>query len=146
MKFILEDAESVKQYYNNYDYGTSDVRFMPDGKPHSDIFDTSTIGGYSGYDKYMQNKEKYIQRVTPNQYFEQCAKGFGTSINAQIKQVEGDKDILDYLEYVLLDKKKKFPMTCISKSDGSKQEGRHKMYVAAKLFGWNHSFPVLVID
>ena len=145
MRFLKENA--VDDYYANYDAKTADVPWLKGyNKPSSDIFDTSTLGGFSCYDKYMKEKDKYIQYITPKQYFEQCAKGFNSTFTAQVKQVEEDEELIDYLTRVITDKRKKFPMPYISKTNGSKQEGRHRMYVAAKLFGWNKTFPVLVID
>lgn len=141
MRFIKED------YEDRYDYKTGDIRWrIPNERPYSDIFDTSTIGGIPAYNDYMKQKEKYIQYITPTQYFEQCAKGFGTTFEAQVRQIENDKEIINWLHRVIFELGKKFPMAYISKSNGSKQEGRHRMYVAAQLFGWNKSFPVLVID
>ena len=145
MKLLIENW--VDDYYGNTDYKTGDIRWLiPNKRPYSDIFDTSTLGGYSNLSDYMNEKDKYIQYVTPKEYFEQCAKGFKNTFDDQIRQVEQDDDVIDYLTRVIMEKGKKFPMAYISKSDGSRQEGRHRMYVAAQLFGWNKSFPVLVID
>lgn len=40
--------------------------------------------------------------------------------------------------------KRKFPLPYLNLADNA-QEGRHRMAVAAELFGWNEKFPVLVV-
>ena len=62
-----------------------------------------------------------------------------------IKHVESDKDVLNHLINVLLVAKKSFPMPYISKSNGARQEGLHRIYVFAQLYGWNKSFPCLLL-
>ena len=88
-----------------------------------------------------------IVDMTPHEYFEACAKGFGTSVDAQINQVKNDKGILDKLKQVITKYKVRFPITYLNYSDNSfGQEGRHRMYVAAQLFGWDVKYPVLIIN
>lgn len=36
-------------------------------------------------------------------------------------------------------------MPYISKSNGAKQEGRHRVYIFAELYSWNKSFPCLIL-
>lgn len=36
-------------------------------------------------------------------------------------------------------------MSYISKSNGAKQEGRHRVYIFAELYSWNKSFPCLIL-
>lgn len=143
MRFIKERYLDPEERF--WDYGTEDIKWLiPNKLPSSDIFDTSTLGGFSAYDEYLHDP-KYIQRVTPKEYFEQAAKGFGTTFESQVKQVESDKEVLDHLRDVIFVANKKFPMAFISRSNGRQQEGRHRMYIAASIFGWNKSFPVLVL-
>lgn len=127
-----------------YDYETDDIKFTSDRKPTKDIFDTSTLGGYSAYDEYMDDN-KYIIMSTPKEYFEHAAKGFGVPYNTLINKIKNDEEDLEFLRKVIFKAKKKFPMPYISKSNGSKQEGLHRLYVAAELFGWNEKFPVLLL-
>ena len=88
-----------------------------------------------------------IVDMTPREYFEACAKGFGTSVETQINQVKNDKGILDELKQVITKYKVRFPITYLNYSDNSfGQEGRHRMYVAAQLFGWDVKYPVLIIN
>lgn len=127
-----------------YDYQTDNIEFDSNGNPTKDIFDTSTLGGYSVYDDYM-NDSKYIIMSTPKEYFEHAAKGFGVSYNTLINKIKNDEEDLEFLKKVIYKAKKKFPMPYISKSNGSRQEGLHRLYIAAELFGWNEKFPVLLL-
>lgn len=145
MKFVVESYLDPEEKF--WDYHTEDIKkwIIPDKLPYSsEIFDTSTLGGYSQYNNYLHDK-KYILPVTPKEYFEQCAKGFNSTFEAQVRQVEGDKKVLDHLMDVILIAKKKFPMPYISRTNGAQQEGRHRVYTFAKLYGWNKSFPCLVL-
>ena len=88
-----------------------------------------------------------VVEMTPREYFEACAKGFGTSVETQINQIKNDKGILDELKQVITKYKVRFPITYLNYSDNSfGQEGRHRMYVAAQLFGWDVKYPVLIIN
>ena len=127
-----------------YDYQTDNIEFDSSGNPTKDIFDTSTLGGYSTYDDYM-NDSKYIIMSTPKEYFEHAAKGFGVPYNTLISKIKNDEEDLEFLKKVIYKAKKKFPMPYISKSNGSRQEGLHRLYIAGELFGWNEKFPVLLL-
>lgn len=142
-KFV-EDVESDL----NYDLGTGSVS-------GTDIFDISTTG-MSYYDKFLPSNEQTsderigkIVYMTPQQYYEECAKNIfkNSSVKSLIQQ-RGvyDKDIIEYLEKVILQKKKKFPITVLDYSSKA-QEGLHRMYTAGELFGWDDTkYPVLVVD
>lgn len=56
-----------------------------------------------------------------------------------------DASTLDHLKQVLDVYKKRFPVAMISPDDGG-QEGLHRMAVAGDKFGWDHKFPVLVVN
>lgn len=146
MRFIKEDYYKVdgKQFF---DYGTEDIKkwIIPDKLPYSsELFDKNVLGGYSGYLKYLQDPDSIVM-MTPREYFERTAKGFGTTYNRNVTNIGSHKEVIDHLLDVIFVAKKKFPITYVSESDGSRQEGRHRMYVAAQLFGWNKSFPVLLL-
>ena len=83
--------------------------------------------------------------ITANDYFEHVAKGRNQTVNQLIRHVESDKEVLDHLMNVLLVAKKAFPMTYASRSNGAQQEGLHRVYTFAKLYGWNKSFPSLIL-
>ena len=84
--------------------------------------------------------------MTPMQYFEACAVGFGTSVQSQIRQVANDKETIDLLNEVIDKYNRRFPITYLDYSGTYfGQEGRHRMYVAGERYGWNTKYPVLVI-
>ena len=132
-----------------WDYGTGDV-------VGDDIFDTSktemtfftqAIPGHKDYEYMKNNKnlEGKIVQMSPNEYYEECAKIFNTTKENLIDQRSWDKDTLEHLKQVLTVYKKKFPITTINYAERS-QEGLHRMLVAGELYGWDHKFPVLTID
>lgn len=122
------------------------------------IFDISTLGGYSYYsqcipgdseNEYMKNKRNRIGKIvqmSPNEYFSLCAKMFNTTVEDLKEQriLDEGEEYLNKLKDVILKDKKQFPMTFICLPD-KQQNGLHRMYVAGELFGWDEKFPVLVI-
>ena len=129
-----------------WDYNTSDVH-------GSDIFDT-TKTGMSFYDdfikdpEYMKNSKNLISEIkllSPREYFEGCADIFNSTSQKQISQTATDVETIEHLKQVILDYKKKFPITFLNYAE-KQQEGRHRMYVAGELFGWDKKYPVLVIN
>lgn len=134
-KFYDYGTESIKKWVNLGPYG--------DARPAaSEVFDKTNLGVGSGYDKYLPER---IVMMSPNQYFERCAKGFGTTFSEQFNGIKQNKDILNHLKDVLFVARKKLPMCYISDSNGSQQEGRHRMFVAGELYGWDRMFPVLLL-
>lgn len=87
-----------------------------------------------------------IVEMSPTEYFKACAKGFGSSYDAQINQIKADKGTYQLLSDVIDKYNRQFPITYLDYSKGFAQEGRHRMYVAGERFGWNTKFPVLVIE
>lgn len=156
---VINDVVCAKSNGIEEDYLDSDERFW-DYKTApvegNQIFDPNR--GESPWANTMiklartgkQDEEGHIVSVvemTPRQYFEACAKGFETSVETQINQVKNDKGILDKLKQVITQYKVRFPITYLNYSGNSfGQEGRHRMYVAAQLFGWDVKYPVLIIN
>lgn len=145
MKFIVEDYLDDEEKF--YDYKTKNIN-------GNDIFDTS-ITGFSYYDNFLNDKDlKYMQEakgltgsieyLTPKEYFEEVSKMFGTSAERQIQSTASDTLNIEHLKEVILKYKRKFPLTYLNFTNDS-QEGRHRMYVAGELFGWDTKFPVLIV-
>lgn len=151
----LKEEGSKDDWY--FDWGTESVQ-------GSDIFDRNR--GESSYAREMIKLAKtggtnerglgaQIVEMTPREYLEACAKGFNSTYSSQIAQIEYDKTTLSRLQQVLTKYKKKFPITYLNVGSGwdrqevhrgeFEQEGRHRMYVAGKMFGWDTKFPVLQI-
>lgn len=142
---IIEDYLDDEEKF--YDYKTQTVN-------SSDIFDTSKTG-MSYYDNFLNDKDlKYmektreltgrIEQLTPQEYFEEVAKIFGTSVERQIQSAASDKTNIEHLKQVIQKYKRKFPLTYLNLAN-KQQEGRHRMYVAGELFGWDTKFPVLIV-
>ena len=130
-----------------FNYGTGVVS----GK--TDLFDT-TRTGMSYYNQFLASAEymrketnlaSSIQYLTPREYFEECAKIFGTSTERQIQQTAADTATISHLKRVIQEQRSQFPLTFLNYAEGT-QEGRHRMYTAAELTSWDTEFPVLVID
>lgn len=131
-----------------YDYKTKNVS-------GDNIFDTDV--GESSFAKDMIQLAKtdsvdneghyaYYKMMSPREYFQATAEGFGNSVANNVNNVEQDKSVLKDLNDVLDKYGKSFPVTYLDYSfDKFSQEGRHRMYIAAKRFGWDKKFPVLII-
>lgn len=132
-----------------WDYRTAEVN----GK---DIFDTSKTG-MSYYDTFLTDNEERdeirdikgvdgrIVEMSPNEYFEECAKMFGTTAEYEKQTTLEDTDRIEHLKEVISNYNKRFPITMINRYANG-QEGRHRMAVAGELFGYDTKFPVLVIE
>ena len=113
---------------NESSYGKKMIQYAESGKETSD------------------GKRAAFIQLTPNEYFEACAEGFGNSVTSQIRQVADDEGVIDDLFTVIDVFERQFPVTYLDYSeDVFSQEGRHRMYVAGEKFGWNTKFPVLLI-
>lgn len=159
---VDEIVSAIKRYYSSgklyedfldseekfWDYKTAPV----DGK---NIFDENR--GESGYVRDMlklahsggvneDGKHVSIVQMSPKEYFEACAEGFGSTFSNQITSVKSDVDILQHLADVIQKYKVRFPITYLDYSyNRFNQEGRHRMYIAGELFGWDTKHPVMII-
>ena len=145
-KVIEEDYLDDEEKF--WDYHTSNIS-------GNQVFDETTQESSYGK-KFLdlaksgksdsKGRKAKIIKMTPMQYFEGCALGFGTSVQSQIRQVKNDKGTLDLLNDVIDKYHKRFPITYLDFSGTTfGQEGRHRMYVAGERYGWDTKFPVLVI-
>lgn len=141
----------IDRLEEDYDYGTGPVK-------GDDIFDTRTLGGFSfiaqaipgnrdeEYMKTAKNRVGKIVMMSPKEYYDICAKRFHTSPEELRRQRGYDRNYIEKLKEVITEKKVKFPMTFIDLTSEGSQEGLHRMLAAAELFGWDHKFPVLIVD
>lgn len=130
------------------DYGTGTVN-------GDDIFDRKTYVPF--YDRlftkpdYMKEKENMVGEVvmmSPQEYFEECAeKIFGgrTSVEQLKRSREINKQNIQNIKDLITKYKRRLFLPYLNYAE-KQQEGLHRMYVAGELFGWNHKFPVLVIN
>lgn len=120
----------------------------------SSIFEKHCESSY--YDQFLTDpdymKKKYnrvgkIETMTPQQYYEACSKMFHISVDFLKHQRESSPG-LKYLEDManIMKDGNSFYMPYIDPTSEF-QEGLHRMYAAAVLFGWNKvKFPVLVVS
>lgn len=149
MKFLKEWL--IEDYLDKdnqfFDYGTSNVK-------GNDIFDI-TKTGMSYYDNFLNpNDLQYMQKskgltghieyMRPGDYFKYTGMFFNKSPEQDYKDTIRNSDNIEHLKQVILKYKRKFPLPYLNFVD-KQQEGRHRMAVAAQLFGWNEKFPVLVV-
>ena len=129
-----------------WDYRTGQIS----GNKLFDITRSESSYGQSFLDNLGKTDSKgrvgKIVEMSPTEYFKACAKGFGSSYDAQINQIKADKGTYQLLSDVIDKYNRQFPITYLDYSNGFAQEGRHRMYVAGERFGWNTKFPVLVIE
>lgn len=135
MKFLIEK------------YGTSSLTNQED-LFDINISDTPKYQYYLNNPNYENKKNKTtssIEYMTPNEYFEACAEIFKTTFSQQYSQIKNDFKKDDSLFKVIKEEKVKFPITILNYADHT-QEGRHRMFVAGELNGWDRiKYPVLVI-
>lgn len=108
------------------------------------------------YNEFLTNndymKKRYnligkIEYLTPFGYYLYCAKMFGTAVDKLKYQRERDNGT-DYIEKLtnLVKKGVQFPLTYVDFYNHN-QEGLHRMYAVANIYGWNKkTFPVLVVN
>ena len=142
--FLFEDyLDKDEKFYN---YRT---------KPFDGVnpFDTTKVG-IPFYDEFLtdpdymeevKNLRHEIVKMSPRDYFQECAKIFNSTIERQISQTAADDQTFDHLKDVLQIYKKTFPIAFLNYAQNS-QEGRHRMYCVGELLGWDKKFPVMVID
>lgn len=169
MKFLKEDKAFKKRYNvkvnqnKNFDL---DEAYLDDKEEFydyqtgnvidDDIFDTSK-SEMSYYTNFLNSEDlAYMQRtkgvtgkivqMSPNEYFDECAKIFNKPAERLKQSALADEETIEHLKLVLTKYKRKFPITMLNYSiDNKGQEGRHRMVVAGELFGWDHKFPVLCV-
>lgn len=140
--------DDEKKYY---DYGTA--IYNGDGN----VVDLKHTG-MSFYDQFLGTSElEYLRNVknlkgtivkmTPKEYYQDCAyKIFNTSTE-KLKRERGeyDRPTIEKLKNVVNVYKRKLCMPMINYADRG-QEGLHRMLAIAEMFGWDHEVPVLVVE
>lgn len=130
-----------------WDFGTAEVT-------DTDKIDTS-VGSSFGAKDLLADAKNYpdlvydIVPMTADQYFKLCSLIQRESPETLKHWVEMDKYKLDHLEQVLDKYHKQFPLPYVCFDPDSElfgQEGRHRMYLLGKKYGWNKKFPVQVIQ
>ena len=140
--------DSEEQFW---DYGTSPII-------GNDIIDRKHTG-ISFYDQFFDPEDsKYLRdyknlkgeiiMMSPDEYYEECAKYCWPGRNLTVQQLKDERarDIttLNKLKTVLKYYKRKLCMPMINYTDPG-QEGLHRMYVIGELYGWDFKVPVLKV-
>ena len=108
--------------------------------------------GMSHYDEWLNsqsardrdNVKIEIKEMSPKEYLEACAEIFGNNLESQKRQVQYDREIIEELQDLI---KKGISLNAAFLdyvSTPPTQEGRHRMYALAELYGWNKKYPVIV--
>ena len=141
------DESSIDPDGKYTDYGT--------GKVTSDnIFDDRTHVSF--YDQlftnpdYMEEKENlkgHIEMISPKEYYEICATKIfpNSSVESLKRSRAADPRVLDEIKEIIVKYKRQVFLPYLNYAEQN-QEGLHRMLVAAELFGWDHKFPVLIIE
>ena len=127
------------------DYGTGEVSgdSIWDNRTHTPFYDALITDPEHMAEE--ENLKGEIVMMSPKEYFDECAtKIFNTDVNKLINSRKVDKDATDYISKLITEHKRRVFMPWINYAQQG-QEGLHRMYVAAQLFGWDHKFPVLSV-
>ena len=150
MSKILEESKlneaSIDPEGKYTDFGTGKVT-------SDDIFDNRTHVSF--YDQlftnpdYMAEKENlkgHIEMMSPREYYEECAnKIFNCSIESLVNGRKRDTVVNDEIKEIIVKYKRQVFLPYLNYAERN-QEGLHRMLVAAELFGWDHKFPVLIVE
>lgn len=154
----------IKRYYSSgILYETLEEEYLDDNEEFWD-YRTKDINGKIAFDKTRsetpfgqrmielansggtdsRDRKAFFYEMTPKEYFQACADGFGNSYQANMNQV--NDEIIPHLKEVLTKYKKMFPVGYLEYTNGNfGQEGRHRMFAAGEIFGWDTKQPVLII-
>ncbi len=150
MKFRLVedflDEASIDPEGKYTDFGTGNVT-------DDNIFDDRTHVSF--YDqlftnpKYMAREENlkgHIEMMSPREYYEACAtKIFNSNVDSLVKSRNADPKVLEQIKEIIVKYKRQVFLPYLNYAEKN-QEGLHRMLVAAELFGWDHKFPVLIVE
>ena len=99
--------------------------------------------------EYMAKEENLkgsVVMMSPKEYYQACAnKIFNTSVESLKRSRELDSKVNDQIREIITKYKRQVFMPYLNYAEKT-QEGLHRMLVAAELFGWDHKFPVLIIE
>ena len=129
------------------DYGTGKVTSdnIFDDRTHISFFDQLFTNP-----KYMEENENlkgHIEMISPREYYEICATKIfpNSSVESLIKSRQADPRVLEQIRDIIVKYKRQVFLPYLNYAE-QQQEGLHRMLVAAELFGWDHKFPVLIVE
>ncbi len=148
---VLEESKlneaSIDPEGKYTDFGTGKVI-------NDNIFDDRTHVSF--YDQLFTNPEQmveeenlkgHIEMLSPKEYYEICATKIfpNSSVEALKRSREADPRVLEKIKEIIVKYKRQVFLPYLNYAEQN-QEGLHRMLVAAELFGWDHKFPVLIIE
>ena len=93
-----------------------------------------------------ENLKGSVVMMSPKEYYQVCAnKIFNTSVESLKHSRELDSRVNNQIKEIITKYKRQVFMPYLNYAEKT-QEGLHRMLVAAELFGWDHKFPVLIIE
>lgn len=145
LKKILPEGiiKNIRRFYSS---GT-----LYEALTSNSIFNLKKIG-MSHYDEWLNsqsardrdNVKIEIKELSPKEYLKACAEIFGNTFDSQKKQVQYDEEIIEELQD-LIKKGVSLNATFLDYvSNPPTQEGRHRMYALAELYGWDKKYPVII--
>jgi hypothetical protein len=152
IKLQLDEALFIEGKYIDpectiSDYGTGHI------VKGDDIFDDRTHVPF--YDQlftnpdYMAREENlkgHIVMMSPREYYQNCAyRIFNSSVESLKHSRSLDSKVNDRIREIITKYKRKVFLPYLNYAEKN-QEGLHRMLVAAELFGWDHEFPVLIVE
>ena len=144
-EFLNEASIDPDGKYTDYGTGkvTSDNIF--DDKTHVSFYDQILTNP-----KYMAEEENlkgHIEMLSPREYYEICATKIfrNSSVESLKRSRAADPRVLDEIKDIIVKYKRQVFLPYLNYAEKN-QEGLHRMLVAAELFGWDHKFPVLIIE
>lgn len=151
MKFKLVeeflDEASIDPEGKYTDYGTDKVTSdnIFDDRTHSSFYDQLLTN--PDYMAKEENLKGHIEMMSPREYYEECATKIfpNSSVESLVKSRSADPRVLDEIKEIIVKYKRQVFLPYLNFVEHN-QEGLHRMLVAAELFGWDHKFPVLIIE
>jgi len=135
---VFEELNKVNPFLNKTQVSNYDS--LLDDRPLNN--DPTAKVSTSEYYRFEKGIEGYIEYMTAEEYIWRCAREiFGTSVDSCLNGTSADK-VNKYAE--LMKNGEKFPLPYLSYEGYRGQEGRHRMLAAAKAFGEDTKFPVLM--
>lgn len=144
-EFLDEASIDPEGKYTDFGTGkvTSDNIF--DDRTHVPFYDQLfTNPDYMAKD---ENLKGHIEMMSPKEYFEECATKIfpNSSVESLKRSRAGDPRVLEEIKEIIVKYKRQVFLPYLNYAEKN-QEGLHRMLVAAELFGWDHKFPVLIVE
>jgi hypothetical protein len=147
---VLEESKlyeaSIDPEGKYTDFGTGKVidDNIFDDRPH--IPDYDRLLSNPEYMAKKENLKGHIEMMSPKEYYEECAnKIFNCSVESLVNGRKRDVVVNDEIKEIIVKYKRQVFLPVLNLAQ-QEQEGLHRMLVAAELFGWDHKFPVLVVE